>query len=185
MTDTRTHILNIAERLIRAGGYNNCSFREIASEIGIKSASVHHHFPAKEDLAVAVVRRYAEAFFLTLGNAADATLSPEEKIAKFGALFVSAYKASALGCLCGVLASEADLLPASVQKEVVAFVDANLRWLELALSSSNRKPTIIIRQKARLIYTALEGAIAVAKLKNDQLWLDDVSAVIRTVVVPG
>ena len=60
MADRRSAILDVAERRIRAHGYNGFSFREIADEIGIKSASVHYHFPTKADLAAAVAKRYRE-----------------------------------------------------------------------------------------------------------------------------
>jgi TetR/AcrR family transcriptional repressor of nem operon len=30
---------------MRHAGYGGFSFRDLAAEIGIKSASVHHHFP--------------------------------------------------------------------------------------------------------------------------------------------
>ena len=36
------------------------SFRDLAAEIGIKSASVHHHFPTKAGMAAAVARRCGE-----------------------------------------------------------------------------------------------------------------------------
>ncbi len=51
-------ILNAAENKARLGGYNNFSFRELANEVGIKSASVHYHFPTKADLGAELVKRY-------------------------------------------------------------------------------------------------------------------------------
>ncbi len=33
---------------------------ELAADIGVKSSSVHYHFPTKEALAAAVIRRWAE-----------------------------------------------------------------------------------------------------------------------------
>lgn len=45
---------------MQAGGFGGFSFREIAADVGIKSSSVHYHFPTKEDLAAAIVRRWAE-----------------------------------------------------------------------------------------------------------------------------
>ena len=50
-------IMDAAERRIRELGYNGFSFRDIAADVGIKSASVHHHFPTKPALAAAVARR--------------------------------------------------------------------------------------------------------------------------------
>lgn len=39
--------MDIAEAHIREVGYWGFSFRDLAANIGIKSASVHHHFPTK------------------------------------------------------------------------------------------------------------------------------------------
>ncbi|MCJ8157943.1 TetR/AcrR family transcriptional regulator [Sphingomonas sp. LaA6.9] len=49
--------MDAAEKRMRLGGFNGFSFREIASDVGIKSSSVHYHFPTKENLAAAVIRR--------------------------------------------------------------------------------------------------------------------------------
>ena len=52
--DSAKQILDIAERRMRQTGYNAVSYRDIAAEMGIKSASLHYHFPKKEDLGVAL-----------------------------------------------------------------------------------------------------------------------------------
>jgi len=57
MTDTATRILDIAERQMRQHGYNAVSYRDIAAEMGIKSASLHYHFPKKADLGISLVKR--------------------------------------------------------------------------------------------------------------------------------
>ena len=41
-------------------GYGGFSFRDLAAEISIKSASVHHHFPTKATMTAAVARRYGD-----------------------------------------------------------------------------------------------------------------------------
>jgi TetR/AcrR family transcriptional repressor of nem operon len=60
MSDINTAIIDAAEHRMRMGGFAGFSFREIASDVGIKSSSVHYHFPTKETLAAAVVRRYTQ-----------------------------------------------------------------------------------------------------------------------------
>ena len=60
MSDVKTAIMDAAERRMQLGGFGGFSFREIAADVGIKSSSVHYHFPTKEDLAAAVIRRWAE-----------------------------------------------------------------------------------------------------------------------------
>ena len=44
----KQELLAVAQNKVREGGYNNFSFRELAKEVGIKSASVHYHFPTKQ-----------------------------------------------------------------------------------------------------------------------------------------
>ncbi len=171
MSDTRQKILDIAERFIRSGGYNNCSFRDIAAEIGIKSASVHHHFPTKQDLAEAVARRYRERFFTVLGEPGAA--APAVQIKRYCETFHAAYASSGKSCLCGILSNEAELLPLPVRKEVRTFVEANHKWLSVALGGEAVAEEPAQRQKARMIYTGLQGAMAVAAVSEDQTWLDD------------
>jgi TetR/AcrR family transcriptional repressor of nem operon len=47
VNETAERLMDLAEAHIRCTGYGGFSFRDPAGEIGIKSASVHHHFPTK------------------------------------------------------------------------------------------------------------------------------------------
>ena len=58
--DSRERILAAAKRVAQAHGYNGLVFRDLAAEVGIRAASIYHHFPSKADLAAAVARRYWE-----------------------------------------------------------------------------------------------------------------------------
>jgi TetR/AcrR family transcriptional regulator, transcriptional repressor for nem operon len=173
MINTRTQILDAAENFIRRGGYNDCSFREIAAEIGIKSASVHHHFPLKQDLAAAVARRYTQNFFANLDQLQRVEVTIREELARYCGLFRSAFLAGGRACLCGVLSNEAALLPELVRVEVIAFAEANVDWLEKVFNAEQSSGSS--RQKARLIYSALQGAMGVSALNKDVHWLDDVT----------
>jgi len=65
MTDTlsmRERILSAAEKRVRTVGFNAVSFRDLANDVGVKSSSVHYHFPQKEDLGEQLVKRYSERF---------------------------------------------------------------------------------------------------------------------------
>ncbi len=56
-TDTRERILDAAERLFMAHGYDGTSMRQITSEAGVNLAAVNYHFGAKETLMQEVFRR--------------------------------------------------------------------------------------------------------------------------------
>ena len=59
-SSSREAILAAARRTAQAHGYSGLNFRDLADEVGIKAASIYHHFPSKADLGAAVARRYWE-----------------------------------------------------------------------------------------------------------------------------
>lgn len=48
--DMREQILTSAQRLVQQRGFNGFSYADIADEVGIRKASLHHYFPTKTDL---------------------------------------------------------------------------------------------------------------------------------------
>jgi AcrR family transcriptional regulator len=58
LSTTSDDILACARSLIVAGGYNGFSYADIAGVVGIRKASIHHHFPSKVDLVRTLVARY-------------------------------------------------------------------------------------------------------------------------------
>lgn len=51
---SRRLILDMAARLLRQGGYHQTTLREIAEAVGIRKASLYHHFASKEEIVEAV-----------------------------------------------------------------------------------------------------------------------------------
>ena len=60
--DTRSRILDVAERLVQTRGFNGFSYADIAAELQISKASLHYHFPSKAELGEALIGRYAARF---------------------------------------------------------------------------------------------------------------------------
>lgn len=56
-TDTRERILDVAEKLFMAHGYEGTSMRQITGEAGVNLAAVNYHFGSKESLIQEVFRR--------------------------------------------------------------------------------------------------------------------------------
>jgi len=50
MSDTKEKLLEIASSLIRQKGINGMSYQHLSDKIGIRKASIHYHFPKKDDL---------------------------------------------------------------------------------------------------------------------------------------
>ncbi len=170
MTDTRNDLLDLAENSIRRRGYHAVSFRELADELGIKSASVHYYFRQKEDLGLALVERYTASFFDTLneniGNAEDVPT----KIEAFCKTYAFALKGSEKICLCGILGAETSGLPSQLSEQVSQFFQANIDWVHNVLATDVN--TKAARSMAQSIVAALQGAMMLSVSLNDPQILD-------------
>ena len=157
-------LLKIAEDKVRKGGYNNFSFREIAHEVGIKSASVHYHFPTKADLGAELAHQYTDAFLDALGDIDVIKARGENPIDIYTELFKGALLKDNKMCLGGLLGAQNESLPDKVQAEVKRFFDKNLIWLKAAHTANGEaNPS----QAAIITVSLLEGAMMISKALDD------------------
>lgn len=159
-----TLIQDLAENYIRIGGYKAFSFREIAKHVGIKSASIHYHFPSKQDLAVAVAERYTQRFLTQLTAIETSYVSKQERVAAYIACFRGALLNDGKMCLCGALAAESNDLPEPVRATAKIFFEKNVTWLEAVLATKdNPQPT----SEALRCIALLEGAMLMSQAYQD------------------
>ena len=160
---TASSIMDIAEDYIRTRGYNAFSFRDISAEIGIKTASIHYHFPSKADLGVAVTQRYTERFIESLGEP-DA-FPVMEQVRRYKEAFRSSYAAGEQMCLCGMLGAEISSLPDNVMMKSKAFFDQNMSWLTRVFLSDKacEYSEDSAQSEALKLLALLEGGLIVAR----------------------
>ncbi len=173
--DTAQKIIQAAEDKIRTEGYQSFSFRTIATELGIKSASVHYHFATKGDLAEAVAARYVDRFFEALEDSIRGDDSPEQQLDRYVALFRNSLVVDRKLCLCGMLGAELASLPENVVPRVRSFFSRNIEWLTALQASAAPGGDAHARQvQATALLASLEGALVVARTLDDDSAFDDV-----------
>ncbi|MBT0959413.1 TetR/AcrR family transcriptional regulator [Alphaproteobacteria bacterium KMM 3653] len=172
MSETATLILDSAERTARQGGFNSFSFRDIAAEIGIKSASVHYHFPTKEALGEALAERYTERFLAALGE--PEAQAPQDMLRRYVALYGSALKEDGLMCLCGMFGAEIAHLPDGVARKTRAFFERNMAWLQAVYAADGLAEGAAFQRAAHMIAT-LEGAMILARSMGEDRLFDTVT----------
>jgi TetR/AcrR family transcriptional regulator, transcriptional repressor for nem operon len=155
MGDVKTEIMDAAERRMQQGGFGGFSFREIAADVGIKSSSVHYHFPTKEDLAAAVVRRWAEY----TSELVDKELEKDSNPVR---VWTKAFRGTAFSkarmCPCTVLGAASQDLPEPVAKEVKGF----FKMCQSKLIAEGLSPS-----KAAEVLSIITGALVVANALRD------------------
>lgn len=185
---TPLHVLDVAERLIQTRGFNGFSYADVAAEVGITTASLHYHFPTKADLGLSLLQRYQETFEEALAELARSGGDTRTLLEGYAELYRSVLRKDRM-CLCGMLAAEHSTLPASMQRALKSFFDANERWLAGVLEAGRRKGELKLtgaaREEARLVVAALEGALLVARSYDDPGRFQDAAARLLDGVLGG
>ncbi|SAL21053.1 TetR family transcriptional regulator [Caballeronia sordidicola] len=179
-TDTREKIMSVGRLMVQGHGYNALSFREIGKEVGVSSASIHHHFPTKGDLGAALAQRYTEDGIEALGQIIASSRTARDCIDSYAGIFRAALLNDNRMCLVGLMAAEHDDLPVEVRAEVDRFINVNVEWLVEVLSRRRtRAGKEANRQQALAIFAAMEGAQLVARGRGNIALFDQAVAAYR------
>ena len=168
MVDTQTmenntaqHILDVAQAMVRNRGYSAFSYADIAKQVGIRKASIHYHFPSKDELVRELVKRYREAIARKCDRIAQSTTRLDQKIIQFANLYRDSLEDDQI-CLCNMLSADFAVLPQPVQVEIQAFFQEAEAWLTALLQQGcdanlwDCRPSV--EQEARGLIAMLQGA---------------------------
>jgi len=169
---TPEQILDCARALIATGGYNAFSYADIAERVGIRKASIHHHFATKQDLVRTLVARYREGAVAGLAALDVQVPDPGTRLAHYVGYWRECIaSASAPICLCALLASEMPVLPEPVAAEVRAHFKALSAWLATVLARGAADGHWRLAQtpaiEAEAFLAAIHGAMLSARAYGD------------------
>lgn len=175
-----SEILDVAETQMRKGGFDAVSFRDLAGAVGVKSASVHYHFPQKTDLGQAVVVRYRERIFESLGDATGVAGTPAERLERLLTIYRTALTDADSVCLCNMLGAEAQYLPENVAAEVAVFFRGVLTWTKKALNPETNSQNT--SDWASYLLSSLQGAMVLSVATNNHDHYHSTEKLIRQTV---
>lgn len=172
LSTTADDILRSARTLLIKGGYNSFSYADISDVVGIRKASIHHHFPSKADLVRAVVAQYREEAKAGIDALERAVSDPLEQLrAYLGYWETCIADASHPFCVCALLASEVQVLPEEVTLEVRAHFRYLSGWLtsvlERGAAGARFRLTGTAEENAGLFMATVHGAMLSARAYGD------------------
>jgi TetR/AcrR family transcriptional regulator, transcriptional repressor for nem operon len=167
---TKELLLREAETLVRTRGFAAFSYADLSERIGIRKASIHHHFPTKETLGGALIDGYLVKFERALQDILDEEVQAGKRLRRYADFFNTSMMDGMLP-LCGALSAEMSALPKSLQQRVRYFFDLHLKWLEqvvrAGIEANELRGNIDVKRAAMLILSTLEGASLVAWATGD------------------
>ncbi|MNS09320.1 HTH-type transcriptional regulator EthR [compost metagenome] len=158
---TRDALLQTAEGLMRTKGYAAFSYADLSKAVGISKPSIHHHFPAKEDLGAAIVEAYIARVEGDFEVIEARNVTAVARLEAFFRLFRKSAEGGFLP-LCGALAAEMSALPASLQQIARRFFDIQLKWLTEVIQQGIDHGELPLgsgaRHKAFILLSLMEGS---------------------------
>ncbi|RUT83516.1 MULTISPECIES: TetR/AcrR family transcriptional regulator [unclassified Mesorhizobium] len=172
MASTSEKILDVAQSLIVAGGYNGFSYADISAAIGIRKASIHHHFPTKAELVSVLVDRYRRQAEVGLESLRGELSSPAEQLQSYLNYWRTCIRdASPSFCVCAMLAGEMQMLPEEVASRVRAHFQNLAGWLTSVLRAGMEQDLFRLNnrpeEEAQMLMASVHGAMLSARAFND------------------
>jgi TetR/AcrR family transcriptional repressor of nem operon len=166
--DTADRILQTARTLISDLGYSAFSYADIAEGVQIRKASIHHHFPTKASLVVAVLKAHRERLHQ---GTQFMTQTIDDPLARLNA-YVQHWEGcirdkSQPFCIAALLAAELPSLPEEVRFEVQQHFLELSAWIRETLEEGSRKRTLKLQgtpeDEAQTFMATVHGAMLSAR----------------------
>ncbi|MEO5757333.1 MAG: TetR/AcrR family transcriptional regulator [Mesorhizobium sp.] len=190
MASTSDKILDVAQSLIVAGGYNGFSYADISAAIGIRKASIHHHFPTKAELVSMLVDRYRQQTEQGLKSLHQQFSNPAEQLHSYLNFWQACIRDASLPfCVCALLASEMQMLPEEVASRVRAHFHSLARWLTSVLQAGAEQGLFHFdnrpEEQAQMLMASVHGAMLSARAFDDpELFVTIANAQIARLLEP-
>jgi len=172
LSDTAQDILRCARSLIIAGGYNGFSYADISQVVGIRNASIHHHFPSKSDLVRTLVAQYRDEAQAGIAALERNVSEPGERLRAYAGYWEACITdATAPFCVCALLASQIPVLPEEVALEVRAHFRALSAWLASVLERGAKEGRFQLKgtakSEAEVFMATVHGGMLSARAYGD------------------
>lgn len=165
-------ILQTAEALMIERGYSAFSYADIAEVVKIKKPSIHHHFPTKSGLAVAVLRNHREKTIEGTEQLDRQIEDPRKRLHAYVQYWEECIRGRTVSfCVAALMGAELPSLPEEVQTEVRLHFRALGEWLERTLKAGVKAGVIRLQDsaatEAQTLMAVVHGAMLSARATGD------------------
>jgi TetR/AcrR family transcriptional regulator, lmrAB and yxaGH operons repressor len=185
-SSSRERLLDSAVDLLQRQGYHGTGLNELLERSGAPRGSLYHHFPGgKEQIAAEAVARAGAQVSAAIEHLLRAKPSVADAVAALAGLLAAGLEASDFERGCPVATTALEVTPRS--EPIRAAVEASFeRWLaplRERLEASGFDPEEAA-QRADLVIAALEGALILARARQNADALRDAGRRLRPLLRP-
>ncbi|HEV8239610.1 MAG TPA: TetR/AcrR family transcriptional regulator [Thermoanaerobaculia bacterium] len=182
--ETRERILHLAKDILLRRSFHSFSYQDLADGIGIRKASIHYHFPSKEDLGVALIERIGAAMQRFAVELSESQRPPEERLAAFFRVMRGLLDEGDKICVFGVLGAEFNALPPRMQTAYAQLLESQQKWLARVLERGRERGVFAFAgppdAEALIVSSTVQGALQIARASRQPQRFDAVVAAIES-----
>lgn len=166
-SSTKEELLHEASRMLLSKGLNGFSLQELAAKLNIKKASLFHHYPSKNALAVELYRFYQSAFLSWTQKYSH--LSAEKQILTYGERLTSWICDKQRVCPVGALSLEWKLVDPALQEEIIKLHLIQKEWLTKLFKTIHKEHGLRLSINDAVLGTIalFQGSIQLARINKD------------------
>lgn len=168
--NTKEKIIELARNHMMHFGYHSFNYKMIATELNIKNSAIHHYFPIKEDLGLAVITKDRADFeMLTKSVEGDAA---DLKLGAILDLYNTYFNTNSSLCLAGTFGSAYADIPEKLQLGSAQNLSSIGAWIKQTLTNGKKEGKLDFTGSAEgmadLWITLLTGSLIVGRIKGGE-----------------
>ncbi len=177
--NTRQQIIEYSADLLRANGFEGFSYLDISRQLGITKASVHHHFPKKVDLGLALCDWTQDWLEQGLTHFDAKATSNWNKLERYMRAAMKHTLNEKKLCPISAFYSDLNKLPESIKERIKALDDYELDWVARVMADglqnnefclTSPQPQQDPRALASLFIFSGKGTLYYARLHGKDLY---------------
>ena len=182
--DRKEQILDVATELVQTRGYNAFSYQDLSARLGITKASIHHHFPSKEDLGFAVAEKYSADVEAALTEAKRTSDDPWVQLDGYLQVVLEIIKTDDRICAAGSVQSDINVVPTTMGTSMCSLAQHVIGWIADVITAGRERGVMDFpgtpAHHAALIFAAAQGAMQYGRANGQQKARQIVEQIKRT-----
>ncbi len=168
----KNQIVEIAMDLVQTRGYSAFSYQDLSDRLGITKASIHHHFPSKQDLGMAIAEKYNADVKATLAKAKRKTDDPWIQLEGYVQLVLGIMKTRDRICAAGSVQSEINVVPEAMGKSMCSLAQYVVGWISTVIKNGRNLGVMDFPgtpdNQAAMIFSTAQGAMQYGRANGEK-----------------
>ena len=175
--ETRERIVEAGQKMLRTRSYLGFSFNDIAEEVGVRKATLHHHFASKEALGLELLAGVDQRFQAWCRSAPNA---PAAALQAFVDLYRSTLRAGEAVCPGGAFVPGWGCTSEALQAAVRKLRNDQIDWLTRVLrAQDSTRSAAEAKALAASVFATCQGALASARVTGKVRDFDAATTLVR------